>query len=229
MDDKAHNYISLNKFFRIKTKATKKTYIDEEIRCYLTDTMKEADDIIARLKTIGVETYRENAPESFQKKEYCGLFYEYGITTLWVKFAKEKDARIYEIEKDDVPPGVAYNEDTCADINRLFSTSKLKYLRSLKNEPLFCPVIIDPRFKKQYPTIRYGKAMIKGKEHFIMFSDLKSFDEWNETQDLKWSPFKTSIFSFQDIRKAESIIINPMSEKLILNNQTIKDSFREKR
>ncbi len=224
MTDGERNLIEIGDYFIIYSSITKKPYITEDRECYVTEMMKEAD---AYAEKFG-NCYRSEKPEKLVRGLYCNKFYSYGIKTIILKKANKDEIRI-NITKEDVEPKQYLNEDVNADILRLMETKKKKYLRSLRDEDLFCPISINIRLKGQYPKIAYCNAHKHGEMYLPLFTTIQEFEKWNSKQGNKWKPFKTSLEKIDPHRKKNSVIVNPETEKLILYGNIIKDVLKEKK
>ncbi|MBO4847206.1 MAG: SseB family protein [Lachnospiraceae bacterium] len=224
MTTEEKNLIEIGDFFVIYSNATKKPYISEDRECFIFDTMKEADKFIGEDKRF----YRNDRSEKLSQKVYCSKYYSYGIRTIVLKKIKGERVRI-SIEKADVKPRQYLNDETNANVYRLMETRKKKYLRSLKDNMLFCPISISIRLKGQYPKVSYCNALKNNEMYMPLFTTVQEFEKWNSKQANRWRPLGTTISKIEPERKGHSIIINPDSDKLILYNKVIKDVLKEKK
>ena len=137
------------------------------------------------------DTYVENA-KAYKQTEFCNEFYGLGTKC---NFA----------------------------IQRLRQTRQKQYLRELKTRKFLTPAMVEPRAKAKCPIIKYCYAYVKdGEKMFILFSTLDEFNEWNEKKGKKiWKPLNIEFKNFDRIRKKNTVVINPLSDKLILSNAQV--------
>ena len=63
----------------------------------------------------------------------------------------------------------------------------------------------------------------KNMEFYVFFSTLAEFDKWNSQQRDEWKPLEIYMGDFKKIRKQNPIIINPLSDMLILTGEQVDD------
>lgn len=195
---------------------TKKPYIDADGGCYLFETKSAASDFANRIE----DTYVENA-KAYKQTEFCNEFYGLGIKKIIVNM-KSGDTKEIPLSKKDVPRGF-YNAKCNFAIQRLRQTRQKQYLRELKTRKFLTPAMVEPRAKAKCPVIKYCYAYVKdGEKMFILFSTLDEFNEWNEKKGKKiWKPLNIEFKNFDRIRKKNTVVINPLSDKLILSNAQV--------
>ena len=216
MTDKERNLLELGEYYIIMAADTKKPYIDDDRSVYIYDTIGEA---LAFCKT-HPGTYKDTKPVTLNQRFYCNKFYALGIEKIVLKKVN-KEAIIIPLVREDIKNRQFFNHDGNAHINCLIQSKKKKYLRALKNDDLYCPLIIVPRLTKQYQILKYCKATYNNAEYMILFSTIQEFDSWNETQGKKWKPMKTSLVKIEQERHGLPVLINPFSDHLILSSQNI--------
>ena len=110
-----------------------------------------------------------------------------------------------------------------ASILRLKQTKKRKHLQELENVPFLAAIMLDDRKAGQYPSVHYCYAELSnGDIYYLLFTTLQEFETWNQTQENKFHPNQTCLQDFTRIRKGHPVLINPLSDKLILTHAQIK-------
>ena len=217
MEQNYVNLLSLKSYYPVISDKTGKIYIDKEFKCYLFEIKSEGDAFCGELKNVHLDKSR-----IFKQIEYCAGFYATGADAIYVKAANMSPA-IVPIGKEDLLRQF-YNHDLNKAILRLRQTSEKQYLIAFKHANFIAPAIIDSRSKGSYPVIHYSIATTKNESKFFtLFSTLQEFDEWNEKkQASKWQPLQVTLSKIERIRKKSAIVINPLSDRLILTDQQVK-------
>ena len=162
-------------------------------------------------------------PRKFKQAEFTSGFYGMGIRHIILK-EKNKDARAIEIEEKNTQRRY-YNSGAVYALLRLQETAQKRYLVALSKEELLAPIILGERKEKEYPDIHYCFGLTKDKKKlYVLFTRLQEFDEWNEKkQKSKWKPISTGLAKFKQIRKDSDIIINPLTNKIVLTNSQLTE------
>lgn len=217
MDQKYINLLTLKSYYPIISDKTQKMYIDKEYKCYLFEVKTEGDVFCESLGNVHLDKSR-----IFKQTEFCTGFYASGADAIYVKPAN-MDAVTIPITADDLSKQYL-NHNLNRAILRLRQTSEKQYLKMFKHEHFIAPAIIGERLKGSYPAIHYSFATANDdKKYFTLFSTLQDFDEWNEKkQENKWHPLEITLQKYERIRQKNPIVINPMTDRLILTDQQIK-------
>ena len=216
------NLLTLKPYYRIRSTATGRLYIDKDLRCYLFESDRDATQFCEQYDSLEVEPsdYIKQAP-------FISKCYGLGFEQIRIKEAANEQFVNIKIEKDDARRQF-YNRDAIKSILRLKQTKKKKYLRDLSNAFFIAPMIINPRKEKEYPVIQYCFATLQDDTRFfLLFVTLHDFDEWNASQGNKYAPCKTTLAEFNRIRKKNPILINPTSDCLFLTDGQISDIMQE--
>jgi hypothetical protein len=64
-------------------------------------------------------------------------------------------------------------------------------------------------------------------KYYVLFSKLSEFEEWNKTQSDEWKPMELDLRKFGRIRDESPVIINPLTDKLILDNKQLNTIYRK--
>ena len=121
-----------------------------------------------------------------------------------------------------------YNHETNGALNRVQQTSQKQYLTMLATGTFFTPVKIIPRSVGEYPYLHYSYATFKDPTpYFLLFSTLQEFDRWNGLQDILWQPMEITIDKFGRILGKQPVLINPLSNKLILTHKLQKTAVAQ--
>lgn len=209
------NTLTLKEYHVIKSKKTSRPYVDINNGCYLFELRSEAENFTKQIK----DTEFDNA-RYLKQAVFCTEFYSYGIDEIHVKGARQKEI-VIPLSANDVARQF-YNRETIRSLLRLKQTGKKQYLYELKNAFFISPVIIDPRPEKQYPIMHYSYASTTNKNtYFILFTTIQEYNLWNKEQKESYKPLKIRLHQFRNIRKQNPVLINPMSDKIVLNDKQI--------
>lgn len=210
------NLLTLKPYYKIRSTATGRLYIDKDLRCYLFDAEREAKQFCEQFDALEIEpsAYIKQAP-------FISTCYGLGIEQIRIKETTHEQFVNIKIEKADARHQF-YNRDAAKNILRLKQTKKRKYLEALSNSFFIAPIIIVPRKAAEYPSIQYCYATLQDDtKFFLLFVTLHDFDVWNETQQNKYSPYKITLTEFNRIRKKSPVLINPMSDCLFLMDEQL--------
>ncbi len=214
-------------YYLIRSTKTEKPYIDINDGCYLFEAKMEAISFTKNIPDTSIDEARQLTPR------FCTDMHSYGIKYIRIKERGEKKSTDIEITKNDIKKQF-YNCEANRDILRLLQTSQKKYLRDLKDKLLIIPININVRAKGEYPVVQYCYATYDDpkKKYYILFSTIQEFNKWKEDQKDKgadWKSQGTSINNLKRICDGQDIIINPLSDKLIITNKNILECNGKKR
>lgn len=219
MEQEHVNLLTLTEYFLIKSEKTKKPYTDEDGSCYLFETKSDAEVFCKNLSDIKIEN-----PKMY-RMQFIAEIYGYGIRQIKVK-QRNKDCKTIPVDKKDVRRQFS-NPEASYNVMMLNQTRKKKYARELKNVSFITPVMIDPRFIKRYPEMHYSFATTDGNNRFyVLFTSLKEFEDWNKEQEQDWKPVDMKLQKVGRIRKNNHILINPLSDKIILQDKQINEILK---
>lgn len=210
------NLLTLKKYHKILSKLTGKIYIDKNAKCYLFESDYEAEQFCSQLE----ETFYDEA-QCYKAVPFVSYCFGLGIQAIKIKPAASDDYTEIPITKQDARHQF-YNEKTNYNILRLKQTKKSKYLKELPNSLLIAPILIDRREMGQYPVIHYAYAIVpQSGTYYIAFTGMQEYQKWAETQNIPFSPSQTSLQEMNKIREENPILINPMSDQLVLTHKQI--------
>lgn len=219
MEESNKNLLTIDTFCVIKSNKTNKPYLDNNFNCYLFALIDDAKNFTEKNK----DTYYEN-PMNLTERIFINTFYSYGIKNIYVKQAHKEPIKI-PLENDPDTEKLFFNTNLNRNLLRLKQTGEKKYLRNIKDELVYLPINIEARNKAEYTNLKYSYSLFNKIKHFVIFSSIQEFDEWNNTQNNIFKPLKISFNNISRIRKKNSVIINPLSEKITLSDEQIKKTF----
>ena len=218
MEKRLINLLTIDPYFLVMSKATKKPYIDANYSCYMFSSKREANGFVGVMEG----TYIDDKAKNYTK-DICSLLYSYGVSCIHIKTAKNDDFVDIPVEQEDIRKQY-YNGFLNSRICRLKQTRKAKYLREMYKAKFIVPILIDKRKRGQYPSLHYCYALMGDKNPlYVLFSTLREFDEWNKTQKETWEPLELYMDEFQKIRDNHAVVINPMSDMLILTDEQVRE------
>ena len=217
MEQKIINLLSTKKYCLVLSKKTGRAYIDKDMACYLFEFIADGESFCKKIENTELDKLK-----ILKQKTFCIDFYCLGIKKIKIKPANGKMIEADLSEKD--VPQQWKNEYVNGQLLRLKQTGQAQYLRNLSDQSFIVPTIIDNRNERCYPAIHYGIAKTKNDESFsVLFSTLQEFNEWNKKkQTNRWSPLFLPLKKIASLKKGVAVIINPISDKIILNEQQIK-------
>ena len=219
MEQELINLLTLTEYFLIKSEKTKKPYSDENGNCYLFEVKSDAEAFAHKKEDVKIENAKS------YRMQFIAELYGHGIKGIKVK-QRNKEYKIIPVDKKATRRQYA-NPDASFNVMMLNQTRKKKYAKELKNVVFITPVLIDPRFIKRYPEMHYSYATFDGNERFyVLFTSLKEFTEWNNDQEQDWKPVEMKLQKVGRIRKNSNILINPLSDKIILQDKQINEILK---
>lgn len=212
------NLLTLHEYYVIMNTSLNKPYIDEQYGCHLFDASMQADAFIGKKAYLS-----KTDKQSLTQKTYSTQWYSYGIRSITIHQFKEKKTVVIPITEKDCLHQY-YNAETNGNLVLLSETSKAKYLYKLARAPLLAPINIEPRTPGHTPKLAYCYATgIQGDTpYYILFSTIQECTKWNEQMPQKWKPLEVNLATFGRIRKGSPVLINPLTDKIVLNDKQIQ-------
>ncbi len=224
MEQKIIDLFTINKYVMIKSTITKMPYIDKNGACFMMNSMSEAKQFTdIRKNTECDELKNYNNIQSL-----VDTFYQQGIKKINVKLNEKDDFFVYEIKKEDLKTNRYCNHEANFLLIRYHETGEKKYLKALKKCLFITPVALPHREEAQYQEIKYCVLKYSGKRYYLMFTTLQEFNKWNTSQILDYSPLEINFLKADRIRKDNGIIVNPLSVRMLLEDETIQVLNKEK-
>ena len=221
--------LSAKKFYPVFSSATKNIYIDKDGCGFIFTVKKEAEEYINALgKDKG---YVEMNPQTVSYRKDIKDYYCLGMKTLKIKCRENGDfidmPLHSNVAKGYVNAALEFN------VTRLKETALKKYLSAMKGNRFLVPVYLPERKKKEYPKVFYCHAVFNDekkdrREALILFSTMDEFDVWNT--DMKkhkrkvFYPLEISSTRTEKVRNGSDIIINPLSDKLLITDKQLKEN-----
>lgn len=215
-----HQTLLFGEYYTILSSKTKKPYIDDDNNCYIFDTLIDANKFVSNIKNAEISDL-----ELIKSGLFISKLYSLGIDNIKLKQGVSNSYVTIPVEKEDCKKRY-YNRETTRNIVKLKQYSDKSYLRLLKDGTFISPIYIEPRLPQRYGTLKYPFAKTPdSKKYFILFTDLEEFNKWNEDQSQKFKPLEVNLIKEERIRNNNPVIINPLSDKLVLNNAYIKEAL----
>lgn len=219
IDSTILNVLSIKQHITIMSEKTKLPYITNKGECFVVESKAEAEGVMQKLP----HTYLSD-PHMMRQLEVLSEFWGYGIEAI---FVKEKGSDYAKMELSEIKArgsrNAAYNHETCKVLNLLLETGEAEYLRTLSRLPFYAVASVSKRIPERSQSVRYVFAKTSDlKSYYVFFSTLSEFNEWNKSQNNGWSPLSTTFRDFATIRKDDNIVVNPLSQRLILQNYMLK-------
>lgn len=218
MEQEFIDLFSLKRYNIIKSTKTGEIYLNEKNECFFMESPIEAKQF-CKLNE-GTDLLEAKYYKNIQV--FVNTLYQQGVDAINIKLKNEKDFIKYKIKTEDLKKNGYCNHVVNQCLLQLIQTGYKKYLRLLKDEYFLTPVLLIKRKEEQYPVIKYCAVKKDGKYYNILFSTLQEFEEWNEEQISKYCPLEVDISKFERIRKNNSVLVNPLSRKIILDSTAIK-------
>ncbi len=223
MTDNEKNYITITPITLIKSNLTQKVYMSED-RCAFAYENKQ-DTLSFLQKNPETSTFDQN----ILKINDLRNLYSQGIQAIKCFKSGTSEPKTVNLEITDFGAQY-YNPDTNCSVLLAKQTRKKKYLRKLVDAEMFVPTYIEKRFVKCYPSIHYcyGKYE-EADKYYVLFTTLQEFKKWNDSQETEWSALRITISNLHSIqsKKNEPVIINPLSDKLILRSDLLKEMLKK--
>ncbi len=227
MNPELSNILTLKKYHQILSDATGHLYIDKNGRCYAFESDLEAQQFCDRIPG----TYMSE-DQHFKQAFFLSHCRGLGIKTIVLKPSAYDDTVKIPVLPQDTGRQY-YNSEAMFNICRLKQTKKAKYLRALTDIPLIAPILIDERKEGEYPAIHYAFAVAAdtstGEQQifFVLFTTIREYDTWAKAQEHAFAPSKTSLQEMNVVRDGNSILINPLSDKLVITHEQLSEITRK--
>lgn len=218
MDSQFVNLFTLKKYNVINSSLTNMIYLNAQNECFFMESSIEAKQFCE----INKNTYLLDAQYYKNIQIYINTLYQLGVETINIKQKGEKNFTKYHIDKEDLKSNIYFNHTVNQCLLQLQQTGQKRWLQKMHGEVFITPILLVARVEAQYPTIKYSIVKRDGKQYNILFSTLQEFDEWNSAQISKYGPLEVDLTKFERIRDTRSVIVNPLSNRLILDNNAIK-------
>lgn len=224
MNERHLKIITESKYYIIISKDTNRPYIDDNYSSYMFSNAKDANAFIKALK---VGAYINKDSKQYTK-EVISLFYALGVEKICIKPSGSDNFVDIPVLREDAKK-FYYNGYLNSRIYRLKQTKKKKYLRDMYKAKFIVPILLDKRKSQNYPHMHYVYAKLKKNiEFYVFFSTIAEFEKWNTSQKDEWKPLEMRMGDFKKIRKDSPIIINPLSDQLILTGEQVDDMTLKK-
>lgn len=225
--------LTTKKFYPVFSSATKNIYIDKDGCGFIFTAKKEAEEYINALGKD--KAYVDMNPKTVSYRKDVKEYYCLGMKTLKIK-CRENDDFIDLALRSSIAKGYV-NAALEFNVTRLKETSLKKYLSAMKDNRFLVPVYLPERKKKEYPKVFYCHAVLSDKDNdkreaLVLFSTMDEFDIWNT--DMKkhkkkiFFPLEISATRTEKVRNGSDIIINPLSDKLLITDKQLKENVENR-
>ena len=210
--------LTLKTYSVVRSSLTGQPYLDKSLRCYIFEAEREAAQFCEQVENL---TY--DPPTFLKQGPFISLCYGLGVTCIRVKLANEEKYKDIVIAPSDARLQY-YNRIVMSALLRLKQTQKKKYLRAIGSQSFIVPVVMDERKHQHFPSLHYGYAELgDGAIYYLLFVTLEDFEQWNETQNNQFHPLEITLSKYNRIRKNFPVLINPLSDRVVLTNEQIVD------
>lgn len=221
--------------YPIYSAITKHVHMDDKRRAVFFDNLDDATRYVEKKNTPKMDAFFVGSavrytPENVQK--YVSRLYGQGVTAIVLLIDGEDKPRFIPVDVQDVIPS-QYNPFVMYNVLKLKHTSEKKYLADLKNCMLIAAVKLTKRAFREYPKVQYVFGAAPGekntKRYFFLFTTIKEFTAWNKTQGYAYEPCEVEIRRFEAIKKKNPVLINPLTDQIVLTDRQLQDSLFAKR
>ncbi len=240
------NLLTLKEYNTIMSSITKKPFVDKSGACYMFEIPSEADIFCEN----NPNTYKGDSKHMNGLKFWASELYLSGINAVNVKVRESNEFRKIMLSPEDVKQNVYINHETNYHLLQLRQYNLAKNLRALSEGIFIVPILLPERQEGEYPTINYCYVQRHGERLYILFSNLKEFQDWNMAQGNKFLPLATDFIKAKRIRTTKqvhktkgvyaqkeddekkhlhSLLINPLSDKVILTNDLLNKAMEKKK
>lgn len=224
MDSTLGAILTLKEKYSILSTKTGRLYIDDNCQCYLFEAERDAKQFCDKFK----DTFFKE-PELLKQIPFITKCYSFGITNIKVKKASEEKFYNIPVVRSDTSRCYC-NRETMFNLLMLKQTKYARYLRNIANVPFLSSVFIDERKEGHYPVLHYSVAEVSDERtYFLLFTDLKEFNSWksSQIQSDNLLPNETTLQELNKIRNGLPVLINPLSDMLILTNKQINSVTKQ--
>lgn len=217
------------KFCVIKSIATGLPYLDEKYRCYLFEKKKEAINFVDDAKMADGIILKYEDINEIDSHILKRIVFQ-GAKFVALKLDGEPDYFDIKVSKLKIKDNSYKNSILNGLICQLKQTKKAKYLRAMRKTHFIMPILVDKRKEGAYPSMHYIYAtMGKTKPYYVLFSTVNDFENWNRNQPGQWDCIEIIMEDFNQIRLKNAVVINPMTDKLVLTGKQVDMISEEKK
>ncbi len=239
------NLLTLKEYTTIMSEITKAPFVDKSGACYMFELSHEADLFCEN----NPHTYKGESRHMNGIKYWISNLYLNGVKAANLKTRESDEFHKVEFSPEDVKQNLYINHETNFHLLQLRQYNLAKDLRALSNGTFIVPVLLPERSEGDYPTINYCYVQRENERLYVLFSNLSEFKTWNASQGNKFLPLATDFIKAKRIRttkylqktkgiyaqkelkeekKKHSILINPLSDKIILTNDLLARAMEKK-
>lgn len=209
------------KFCIITSVITGLPYLDEKYRCYIFEKKREAINFVDDAKLADGIILKYEDINEIDSRILKKIVFQ-GAKILTLKFDGEPDYLDIRVSKLKIKDNSYKNNILNGLICQLKQTKKAKYLRAMRKTHFIMPILVDNRKEGAYPSMHYIYAtMGKTKPYYVLFSTVDDFENWNRNQSRKWDCIEIIMEDFNQIRLKNAVVINPMTDKLVLTGKQV--------
>lgn len=226
MDQTFIDKFNTTEYYVLSSSLTKHPFISESGNVYLFETETQAKPFLEKDKRLFLAP-----PKQYEQRSLYVTFLSQGATKIFLVDREGNSLSETLSPSDPGAPPIMYLSDTNRIFYLLWHTGQKKYLQEFADMDIIAPMYTEPRPKKFFPKLLYPNALSKSeqdKSFVFVFTTLKGFDEWNESQGSKYFPLKMTFKEFETIRKRSTVIINPTYDRLPIYDNVIRAVLSQK-
>lgn len=210
-----HSLLTLKEYKTILSDITKAPFVDKKGACYMFEIPSEA------------RMFCENNPHTYESESKHMQGLAFWVSNLYLSGVKSVNIKTREnnhfvnvvFGPEDIKSNLYDNHNTNFHLLQLKQYSLKRNLRGLREGLFITPIMLPPRSEGEYPKINYCYVTKNSRRFYVLFSNLKEFQTWNEKQNNAFSPLITDFLKAKRIRKKDGVLINPLSDKMMLTNE----------
>ena len=204
-------------YFLIYSTKSEMPYISEDNCIYCFELRSEGSQFVE------VHENTEMGDERVSlTKNIINTLFENGADGIKIK-AKEVEELSMELSGNDFK-GRFHNRETVRNLMLLKQTGEKRYLRALRKNRFFMPVLIEKRERCGYQQTHYCQAVKDEQKTCLLFADIRDFEEWKRDRSENWDVVSITISEAVNMIDTGQLNIYGY---LILNKNMIKKMFEK--
>ena len=181
------------------------------------------------LRSEGAEFVKNH--ENTELGDECVRLSKSIINTLFENGADGISAKAKDIEECSIKltendfKGRFHNRETVRNLILLKQTGEKRYLRALRKNRFFMPVLIEKRERCGYQRTHYCQALKDEQRTCLIFADIRDFEEWKKSRNENWDAVSITISEAVNMIDTGQLNIYGY---LILNKDMIKKMIEKR-
>lgn len=214
-----HDLLQMN-LYMITSNYTNKVYIDSQRNVYAFESKADAENFIEGMDAVSVRD-----GNVFSRFTLMTTMFAYGVK--YIKVMPLNQEKFTDIPVEVVKKDKKYHNPE-ANYHVLFFRQNQNNPRVMQQEMIalydkefIIPTRIEQADLKTCPNIRYSTVNTGDKIFYCLFSDLKSFNYWNDNIQGGFQPVQTTFEKLYGLRRDSGVVINPLTEKVIITGEQL--------